>query len=165
MNRNMNKRGITLMELVIVMAIIAMGAVLMVPNIAGWLPNYRLRSATRDIVSTMRVAQIKAVTSNVDYRVSFNDGDKSYILQRQTTSGINVFVDEGSTQDLPSGITYDSITFGGDPYVTFKPNSTAVAGGSVVLKNTRGTQKRISVLFTTGRGRIEEDYRSKEGIL
>src|SRR4030042_4466515 len=135
MNRNMNKRGITLMELVIVMAIIAMGAVLMVPNIAGWLPNYRLRSATRDIVSTMRVAQIKAVTSNVDYRVSFNDGDKSYVIQRQTTAGVDNFVDEGGTQALPSGITFDSITFPGNPWVTFKPNSTAEAGGSVVLTN------------------------------
>ena len=65
----MNRRGITLMELIIVMAIIALGAVLMVPNIAGWIPNYRLRSATRDVVSTLRVAQMKAVARNMDHRV------------------------------------------------------------------------------------------------
>jgi len=69
--RKRNKKGITLIELVVVMIIIAIGAVLLVPNIGGWLPNYRLRSATRDIVSTLRTAQMKAVSSNLEYRVSF----------------------------------------------------------------------------------------------
>jgi len=45
------------------MVIVAIGAVLMVPNIGAWLPNYRLRSATRDIVSTLRIAQTKAVST------------------------------------------------------------------------------------------------------
>jgi prepilin-type N-terminal cleavage/methylation domain-containing protein len=150
---NMNKRGITLMELIIVMAIIAMGAVLMVPNIAAWLPNYRLRSATRDIVSSMRVAQMKAVTSNIQYRVSFDNGNNSYVIQRQTTAGLNNFVDEGGTQSLPLGITFNSITFGGS-LVVFNPNSTA-SSGNMVLKNPKGTQKTISVLSTTGRVRVE----------
>jgi prepilin-type N-terminal cleavage/methylation domain-containing protein len=150
---NINKKGITLMELIIVMAIIAMGAVLMVPNIAAWLPNYRLRSATRDIVSSMRVAQMKAVSNNVMYRVSFNSGNNNYVLQRQTTSGVNNFVNEGETQPLPSGITFDSISFGGG-LVVFNPNSTA-SSGNMVLKNPKGTQKTISVLSTTGRVRVE----------
>jgi len=73
----MNRRGITLMELIIVMAIIALGAVLMVPNIAGWIPNYRLRTATRDVVSTLRVAQMKAVARNIDHRVTFVPADRA----------------------------------------------------------------------------------------
>ena len=60
-----NRKGITLIELIVVMVIIAIGAVLMAPNIGGWLPNIRLRSATRDIASTMRVAQMKAVSNNI----------------------------------------------------------------------------------------------------
>jgi prepilin-type N-terminal cleavage/methylation domain-containing protein len=153
MIRNINKRGITLMELIIVMAIIAMGAVLMVPNIAAWLPNYRLRSATRDIVSSMRVAQIKAVSNNVQYRVFVDNGNNSYVIQRQTTSGVNNFVDDGGTQSFPSGIAFYSISFGGG-LVVFNPNSTA-SSGNMVLKNAKGTQKTISVLSTTGRVRVE----------
>ena len=68
----MNKKGVTLIELVVVFVIIAIGAVLLVPNIGGWLPNYRLRSATRDIVSTLRTAQMKAVSTNTQYRVDFD---------------------------------------------------------------------------------------------
>jgi prepilin-type N-terminal cleavage/methylation domain-containing protein len=151
MNRNMNKRGITLMELIIVMAIIAMGAVLMVPNIAAWLPNYRLRSATRDIASAMRVAQMKAVSSNVVYRVSFDDGNNNYVIQRSTGG---LFVDEGGSQSLPTGISFNGVSFGGNKFVSFNPNSTASSGNAVV-KNSKGTQKTISVLSTTGRVRID----------
>jgi len=83
----MNQKGITLIELVIVFMIIAIGAVLMVPNIGGWLPNYRLRGATRDIVSNMRVAQIKAVSNNLRYQISFDIANNNYILQYLDTMG------------------------------------------------------------------------------
>jgi len=163
-DQDMKKRGITLMELIIVMAIIALGAVLMVPNIAAWLPNYRLRSATRDIVSSMRVAQMKAVSRNVDHRVSFDPGNGSYFIMRRTTAGIDNWVriglsDEPATgaddakEFLPTGIQFDAINFGGNN-VEFNPNSSA-SGGNVVLKNSKGTQKTIRVLSTTGRVRIE----------
>jgi Tfp pilus assembly protein FimT len=148
------------MELVIVMAIIALGAVLMVPNIGAWLPNYRLRSATRDVVSAMRVAQMKAVSRNMDHRVSFDPGNGSYFIMRRTTAGVNNWVRIGlsdepaagaddAKQFLPSGIQFDAINFGGNN-VEFNPNSTA-SGGNVVLKNSKGSQKTIRVLSTTGR--------------
>ena len=88
----MNKRGVTLLELIVVMVIIAIGAALMVPSIGNWLPRYRLRSAARDIVSTMRVAQMKAVSTNVTYHVSFNQVNSSFVIRRQTTAGINNYV-------------------------------------------------------------------------
>jgi prepilin-type N-terminal cleavage/methylation domain-containing protein len=149
------RKGITLMELVIVMAIIAIGAVLMVPNIGAWIPNYRLRSATRDIVSSMRVAQMKAVSSNVQYRVSFNDANGSYVIQRSTGG---LFVDEGGTQTLPTGVTFNGVSFGGNTFVSFNPNSTASSGPppNVVLKNTKGTQKTINVSSNMGRVSISD---------
>jgi hypothetical protein len=98
----------------------------------------------------MRVAQMKAVSSNVQYRVNFNDVPNGYIIQHQTSAG---FVDEGSTQSLPSGIKLDSITFGGG-LVVFNPNSTA-SSGNLVLENPKLTHKKITVSPTTGRVRID----------
>ena len=69
--KKINQKGITIIELVVVMVIIAIGAVLLVPNIGTWLPNYRLRSATRDVVSTLRTAQMKAVSTNIRLRGGF----------------------------------------------------------------------------------------------
>ena len=83
----MNRKGITLIELIIVMVIIAIGAALTAPSINTWMPYYRLRSATRDIVSTMRLAQMKAVSNNIQYGVAFNPASNQYQLYYQSTGG------------------------------------------------------------------------------
>jgi Tfp pilus assembly protein FimT len=149
----MNHKGITLIELVVVFVIIAIGTVLLVPNIGAWLPNYRLRSATRDIVSTMRTAQMRAVSNNIQYRVNFNAAEigaaNSYILQRNTGG---VWINDGAVQTVPAGITVniDQLPAG---RAVFNPNSTSAAG-SVTLQNTKGSQRSIALTPATGRVRI-----------
>lgn len=148
----MNKKGITLIELIVVMVIIAIGAVLLAPNIGAWLPNYRLRSATRDIASTMRTAQMKAVSNNLQYRVNLNTGDvglKNYILQRNSGG----WIDDGAIQTLPPGITIAANTLP-NQRAEFNPNSTS-SSGSVTLLGSKGAQKRIFLTSATGRVRIE----------
>jgi type II secretory pathway pseudopilin PulG len=151
--KHINRRGITLIELVVVFVIIVIGAVLLVPNIGAWLPNYRLRSATRDIVSTMRTAQMRAVSNNIQYRVNFNAAEigaaNSYILQRNTGG---VWINDGAVQTVPAGITVniDQLPAG---RAVFNPNSTSAAG-SVTLQNTKGSQRSIALTPATGRVRI-----------
>jgi prepilin-type N-terminal cleavage/methylation domain-containing protein len=150
----MNRKGLTLIELVVAFVIIAIGAVLLVPNIGVWLPNYRLRSAARNIVSTMRTAQMKAVSTNIQYRVNLDDAEigtpNSYILQRNSGG---LWVNDGGLQTLPAGITFniDQLPAG---RALFNPNSTSTSG-SVTLQNTRGTRRRITITPATGRVRIE----------
>lgn len=146
----MNRKGITLIELIVVIVIIAFGAVLMVPSIGAWLPYYRLKSGARDIASIMRVAQMKAVSNNLRYHVSFDKDNNNYILQYQTTGG--ALVNDGEAQTLPKGVTFNT-TFAGN-IATFFTNSTA-SKGDVILTNTRGAQRIIQLLGTTGRIRIE----------
>lgn len=143
-----NQKGVTIIELVVVFVIIAIGAVLTVPSINAWIPNYRLRSATRDIVSVMRIAQMKAVANNLQYRLSFIPPD-SYVIQYQTTGG--TWIDDGEMKKLPSGIQLNT-TFGNN--ISFLPNSTST-GGSIVLKNPKGSTKTIQILASTGRIKIE----------
>lgn len=150
--KQMNKKGITLMELVVVFVIIAIGAVLLVPNIGAWLPNYRLRSATRDVASTMRTAQMKAVSSNTTYGVAFEPNS----IQLYRSSG--GLTPEGSAVNLPIGIQFNNNTFPinatlNKPFAEFNPNSTSSAGG-VTLQGARGT-KRITLTSATGRVKIE----------
>jgi prepilin-type N-terminal cleavage/methylation domain-containing protein len=147
----MNQKGITLIELVVVMAIIAIGAALTTPNISGWLPNYRLRSATRDVVSIMRVAQIKAVSNNIWYRVTFDTANNKYFLENSQDLG-TTWTKEGEDQTLPTGVQFIT-TFAGNA-TTFAPNSTAT-DGNVTLNNNKGANKRIRLLGLTGRIRIE----------
>ena len=147
-----NKKGVTLIELVIVFVIIAIGAALLVPNIGAWLPHYRLRTATRDIASMMIVAQMKAVSNNLQYRVNLNTADvgvNRYILQYNTGG---IWVNEGNMQNLPSGIIISNNGLPGDR-AEFNPNSTS-SSGSVTLQNPKGNQKTITLTNSTGRVRI-----------
>jgi type IV fimbrial biogenesis protein FimT len=146
----MNKKGVTLLELIVVLVIIAIAATLAIPNIAAWLPNYRLRTATRDIVSTMRTAQMKAVSNNLEYRLQFN-AEGSYILQQRTTAGI--WINDGVLQRIPSGIRFHQINLA-DNRAVFNPNSTS-SSGNVALRNQRDTEKRIVLFAATGRIRVE----------
>ena len=145
----MNQKGVTLIELVVVFVIIAIGAALTTPNIGGWMTNYRLRSATRDIVSTMRVAQLKAISHNLRYQISFDVANRNYILQYQNTAG--TWIDEGALQTLPTGVQFNT-TFGNT--ASFFPNATST-NGNITLNNTKGTTKRIQILGTTGRIKSE----------
>jgi len=151
--KHMDHKGITLIELVVVFVIIAIGAVLLVPNIGAWLPNYRLRSATRDIVSTMRTAQMRAVSNNIQYRVNFNAAEiggaaNSYALQSNSGGWAN----DGALQTVPAGITVniDQLPAG---RAVFNPNSTSAAG-SVTLQNTKGATRTITLTTVTGRVNI-----------
>lgn len=136
------------MELIVVMVIIAIGAALTVPNIGGWLPNYRLRSAARDVASTLRFAQIKAVSSNTTYQVVFDTANDSYIIQYLDTGG--GWVNDGETQTLPAGVKFNT-TFGN--VASFSSNSTVANSGDINLNNTKGATKKIRLL--SGRIRIE----------
>jgi prepilin-type N-terminal cleavage/methylation domain-containing protein len=147
-----NKKGVTLIELIIVFVIIAIGAVLIAPNIGAWLPRYRLRSATRDIVSTMRTAQMKAVSTNTPYGVAFDASS----IQLYRSSG---WLPEGGSIELPRGVQFSNNTFPvnatlNKPYAEFNTNSTCSSGG-VTLTNTKGTQKRITTTSSTGRVRVD----------
>ena len=151
--KKMNQKGITIIELVVVMVIIAIGAVLLVPNIGTWLPHYRLRSATRDVASTLRTAQMKAVSTNSPYGVGF---DANSCQLYRSSGGL---IPEGSPVNLPSGVQFNNNTFPvngalGKPFAQFNPNSTSSPGG-VSLFNTKGTQKRITLTTATGRVKIE----------
>lgn len=153
--RQTNQKGVTLIELIVVMVIIAIGAGLLVPNIGGWLSNYRLRSATRDVASMMRVAQMKAVSNNLQYRVNLDDADigvNNYVLQYQSTAG---WVNDGAIQCFPKGIWIPGggITLPGK-HAEFNSNSTS-STGSLTLQNTKGTQKKITLTPATGRVKIE----------
>lgn len=133
-----NQKGVTLIELIIVIVIITIGATLMAPGLSSWLPLYRLRSATRDIASTMRIAQMKAISNNLTYQISFVPGNRSYILQYQDTGG--GLVDDGDLQILSNGFQLNT-TLAGNTAI-FRPDST-ITGGIVNIINPKGSQKTI----------------------
>ncbi len=151
--KQINKKGITLIELIVVMIIIAIGATLMVPSIGAWLPNYRLRSGARDVVSTLRFAQMKAVSTNMPYGVAF---DANSCQLYRSSGGL---IPEGSPVNLPSGVQFNNNTFPVDGtllkrFAQFNPNSSMASNGIITLQNPKGTERRITFSPSIGKVNI-----------
>jgi prepilin-type N-terminal cleavage/methylation domain-containing protein len=156
--RFVNKKGVTLIELIIVMVIIAIGAVLFVPNLGPWLDNYRLRRDTRDVTSTLRMANMKAISTNLEYRVYFNSATRQYMTERgnQSSGSTNWKGDwdtnpaqnparEGFVNDLHPGVT---INFNG--WIEFNPDSSCNST-TIILTNSKGRQTTITLIPSTGK--------------
>lgn len=150
----MNRKGFTLVELLVVFVIIAFIATLMVPGLGKWLPRYRLRAATRDVVSTLRDAQMKAVSRRLPYQVDFNVAN-SYILQYDSGG----WKPDGAAHTLPSGIILNVTGLVGGK-ATFNLDSTCSNDGNITLSYQENgvtkAQKGISISAATGRIRTAE---------
>jgi len=66
--------GFTVMELLTVVAIMAVLAALAIPSAIDWLPRHRLKSAANDLYSNMQRARMMAVKANSDWAIVFDTG-------------------------------------------------------------------------------------------
>jgi Tfp pilus assembly protein FimT len=137
------------------MAIIAIAAAFVAPNIGAWLPRYRVGSATREVVSLLRTAQMKAISTNIPFGVAF---DNDLCTLHRSTGGL--FPAEAEQVKLPTGVMFDNNTFPvngtlGKHYAEFNTNSTSSNGG-VTLKssNAKIGPKRITLTQSTGRAHV-----------
>lgn len=106
----LNYRGFTLLELLVVMAIIAILTAMSVPAISGYLKGAKLKGGTRQVASALRQARTLAITKRKNYMVVFaisatTDAEKRY-------KAFKVYqVDEGTIDDwiyLPKTIVINS---------------------------------------------------------
>ena len=146
------ERGVTLIELAVVMAIVAIMALFLAPAIGEWLDNFRIKQAGRDIVSHLQLAKIRAISSGLQYRVRFDLANNEYLVERND----GVWQQEGSVFRVHRSVDIASATgsLGSPPKVKFNPNGTC-SSGHITIDNEKGKQYYIYVHFT-GRIRIEE---------
>jgi prepilin-type N-terminal cleavage/methylation domain-containing protein len=169
-----DKRGLTIIELVVVMCILGVMVLIAIPNIGRWLPRYRLRSAARDVASNMQLGRLGAIKDNREWAVLFDVNGESYrIISNKGPDGnwetpddieekvVNLsdypnirFGDNGHGPRPNGGSVDDGVTFG-DDRAEFNPGGTSTAG-TVYLQNNRNGAMAISVDSSTGIVRMWE---------
>jgi prepilin-type N-terminal cleavage/methylation domain-containing protein len=162
------KRGLTIIELVVVMCIVGVMVLIAIPNIGRLLPRYRLRSAATDVASNMQLARLGAIKDNREWSVLFDVNEQLYRVisdkgpdvnwdtaddveeKRVNLSDyVNVrFGDNGYGPVPDGGAVGDGVTFVGKR-AEFNPAGTSTAG-TVYLQNSRNDAMAIRVDSSTG---------------
>ena len=154
--------GFTLVEFMVVAAIIAILAGVGIPAFSRWLPNYRLKSAATDIFSNMQLAKMEAVKNNSSVSIQFNPAAPgSYDLIDSANNTIKTvnFADYDDKGNIEWGWGNATKNISGNPFssggeiayssnkLTLNPRGTG-NGGTVYIQNQYGRSYAIGTLVS-----------------
>lgn len=159
MNRQKNS-GLTLLEVMVVVAIIGIIVAIAVPSFSTILEKQRIKGAAEAVLADLRWARAEAIKRNKKVRVTFTTGSSwSYTINGDPT-GVNTLLKTVNGSDFPS-TTLARVSFAGRvAYTTFEP----VRGTNLNNGTARITSNNFSAgvkVSTLGRVRIcgsMEDY-------
>ena len=168
-----DKSGFTLVEMMVVIAVLGVLTAIAIPNYIAWLPKFRANSAARQLFTDLQYARMRAISENNYYVIAFDTGANSYSIYDDDESDfIDVGVESGelvktvNINDQHPGIEFgriggSDVTFSGTPKrVIFAPTGrTKSANGTAYFIPTRDLsdnrtdrQRKITVIST---GRIQ----------
>jgi prepilin-type N-terminal cleavage/methylation domain-containing protein len=144
----MRDKGFTLIELLAALAVMAIVAALLWPRVAS-LSRWKLESAARSLAGDLRLVRQEAITTGKASKVEIFIYPNRY---RVRLSGEDRWV------DLPEGVFFDGVTFGGNPpYVHFNMLGHPSSGGTIILKSSRGEKRYVILTPVTGRVRVSRN--------
>ena len=125
-------RGFTLLELVVVMALLAIITAAIVPLYGNSMAHIQLRNAQNEFVALLSFVQERAVAESREYRVYIDDEagvywvmyEEGYDKKNDEKVFTEVEADFGKEQSLPKYLVLEGV----------KPGETVVAEGAYLLK-------------------------------
>ena len=144
------QKGFTLLELIVVIAIIVIIVSAGFAIRVGALPDAILSTQTRQVLEGLKLAQIKSISryKNSEWGVYFLDNtgspDQWIIFKGSTYTSRDTTYDQITT--LPSSLSFTSISFSGTPELKFAQiTGTPSTSGSITLTSTENEAQTVTV--------------------
>ena len=183
-----SESGVTLVEMLTVMAIISVLAGVALPFIRQWLPDYRLKAASRDLFTQMQKVRMLSIKENKDWAIVFDTANNRYYTSDfqgadgtwssaadLTGTGDNNIVETIDLTLYQNGVGYghgaattNATTGGGalpatevsfpNSVIIFNPRGTVSQAGFVYLDHQGNTNTYAIGALTSGSVRLRKWY-------
>ncbi len=171
------EHGFTLVEILMIVAIISIFAIVSYPTFKAQREKGRLKKAGRDIVSHMQLAKISAMRNGESWAIQFDVKTNGYrVLGGKGDDGVWDTADDpeeaaillsdygdisfGSDHGKRPGATNavgDGVVYGTDNRLVFNSDGTSQSG-TVYIKNKKGDTFAVGTIATTGRIKTWANY-------
>lgn len=141
LGRKNGECGFTLIEVMIVVAIIGIASALAIPNYVQWKAQHDLREAVSEIASNLNLARVVAMNRNRQATVTIQLSGSGVVQVSGNTPGVAIFPAQtmnGSVTGLPGGTT--NVVF------SSMGLSTASANQAIQIANSKGLVYSLSVM-------------------
>lgn len=148
MTRRAGRAGFTLLELMVVLAILVVSTALVLPSLGPGIETLRLRAEARSIVALLRQARQLAVSQRRPHTVAIDPGARAVVIQGAEAASPR------TRHPLPGEVRLTAEE--GEPSLTFTPRGTA-RETVWVLEGAGGRRYRIHVEAVTGRASLRRE--------
>jgi type II secretion system protein H len=153
LRRRTRQSAFSLIELMLVIAIIAVVSAIALPRYASSLQAYRVTMAAKRIAGDLQLAQSRARSLSATRTVAFTASSSSYQLIGETDLSKSTATYTVQLGDLPYRAQITSVQFGatlGTSSVTFNGFGMPNNGGSITLTSGNATRTIILAPLTGG---------------
>jgi|GEM_PF-4951812 len=137
MLKNSSQCGITLIEVIVTLAVVAILASIAVPNVGSMLRTHQMNEAQETLMQILKSARTNAVSNGTMVTVDLTSSNKQ----------VNVTYANGNS--APPVYTFNNdVALGGNVSFVFSPNGTASPASSVVMTSTADSTLTRTVTIT-----------------
>ena len=147
------KRGFTLIELMIAVAILAILLTAVLPSFKAWIQNAKIRTATESLKNGLQLARVEAIRQNQGVFFRLDGTDSTWTVATvETAAASSVQIQRRSSAEGSSNVTLDPT---GGTTATFNGLGRAVGLTRIIVEVPvsilpTNEQRKLRILVTSG---------------